>query len=279
MKQRWPVSRRLCIAIAGLLGWASTSLRAAGSARDTIARPAPSFDLRRPSHYFAAAATVDLVNAALKGDQAAAQAAVAAGGQVNDEGPRDKPNRIRPLHYAVAAENNAALALLMRLGADPELETGGFGPALLFAITLDNTPQLDAMLAVRPWPQLRPDTQETLVFRAVALGRPKSLSLLISRGAPVDMRDRAGFTPMMDALTAFDVPLARMLVEKHGASFAIEPTRGGATPANLVQELLGKATPGSAMQADLQALVERMKAQGIHLPVPTRQELRVKKPR
>ncbi len=246
---------------------------------DTIARPAPSFDLRRPAHYFAAAPTVDLLTAALKGDQAAAQAAVAAGGQVNDEGPRDKPNRIRPLHYAVAAENNAALALLMRLGADPELETEGFGPALLFAITLDKTPQLDAMLAVRPWAQLRPDTQQVLVFSAVTLGRPKSLSLLISRGAPVDLRDRAGFTPMMRSLTAFDVPLARMLVEKHGASFAIEPTRSGATPANLVQDLLSDAKPGSAMQADLQVLVERMKAQGIHLPVPTPQEMRAKKPR
>lgn len=70
---------------------------------------APTFALKSAEYYFADARALALLRAALAGDAAQAKAAVAAGAPLDEEGPRSKPdNRLRLLHYTVAADNAAA---------------------------------------------------------------------------------------------------------------------------------------------------------------------------
>jgi len=203
------------------------------SSMNTNTPAAPTFAFKAPEHYFADARALALLRAALAGDAAQAKAAVAASAPLDEEGPRSKPdNRLRLLHYTVAADNAAAARLLTELGADPELNTAGFGPAMLFAITLDKPLMLGAMLDARSFARLAPATQEMLMFDAVSQNRPRCIKLLLDRGAPIDLRDTAGDTILMRAIGALDPPLAIQLLAQ-GASLKVEAV-GGATPANLV---------------------------------------------
>jgi|GEM_PF-1044033 len=261
-----------------MAAWALLYVTPGWSSMNTNTPAAPTFALKAPEHYFADARALALLRAALAGDAAQAKAAVAAGAPLDEEGPRSKPdNRLRLLHYTVAADNAAAARLLTELGADPELNTAGFGPAMLFAITLDKPILLGAMLDARSFTRLAPATQEMLMFDAVSQNRPRCIKLLLDRGAPIDLRDTAGYTILMRAIGALDPPLAIQLLAQ-GASLKVEAV-GGATPANLVQLLLLRATADSPLYGDLQKLKSDMQAKGVVFPVPTAREVRAARPR
>lgn len=265
------VGRRAALAL--MAGWVLLGCGPGWSKMETNTATAPAFALKPAEHYFADPRALALLRAALAGDAARAKAALAEGAVPDTEGPLANPdNRLRLLHYAVAADNAAAARLLAELGADPERDTPGFGPALLFAITLDKPPLLAALLDARPFAKLAVDTQRTLMFRAVSLNRPRCLDMLLARGAPIDLRDTAGYTVLMRAVGALDAPLAQHLLDK-GASLQVESV-GGATPANLTQLLLQRAQPGSPLHAGLQQLKAAMQARGVSFPAPTAQEVK-----
>lgn len=253
------------------------------NATNASAAPAPAapivFALKPAEHYFAAAPTLALLRAAMAGDTAAAKAALAAGAAPNDEGPRNNPdNRLRLLHYAVAAQRPAAARLLVELGADPELTTVGFGSALLFAITLEQPVALGAMLDARPFSRLAAASQEMLLFEAVAAGRPQCLALLLERGAPIDLQDSAGYTLVMRSIGTLDMPMAQGLIER-GASLKPDAVNGATAP-NQVQALLLRAVTDSPLHKRLTQLKATMQDRGVNFPVPTAPEVRAaRKPR
>jgi len=201
---------------------------------------APVFKLKAPAEYFSDAKTLALLNAALAGDLARARQLVAEGANPNDEGPKDNSyNRIRLLHYAIAANSGQAVRVLVAVGADPEMDTlGGGGPAMLFAITLDKLDMLSLLLDLRPISILSRRTLEDLLFRSVALPRPRCLELRFTRGAPIDFPDQSGYTILMRAMDAQDYDLAEWILLQ-GASVKIV-AKGGMTPAYSVQYDLNK---------------------------------------
>lgn len=238
---------------------------------------APAFVLKPAEAYFANPQTLALLQAARQGDLAQARSLVARGADPDDEGPRDNPaNRLRLLHYAIAAQDKQALRVLAEVGADPEKATPGFGPALMFAIMLDHTEMLGLLLDIRPYARLKPQTQETLLFRSVALPRPRSLTVLLQRGAPIDQADSAGYTILLRAMGAQDYEMAAQLLEQ-GASLRVEAATG-ATPANTVQSHLLKFKPGTSQHAQVLKLKSQMEARGVVFPVPTPQQLREARP-
>ena len=237
---------------------------------------APAFKLKAPKEYFSDAHTLALLNAAMAGDLAKARQLVAQGANPNDEGPKDNPyNRIRLLHYAIAANNTQAVTVLMAVGADPEMNAQGFGEAPLFAIVLDNAEMLSSLLDLRSVDKLSRDTLEDLLFRSVALPRPRCLELLLKRGAPIDFPDGSGYTVMMAAIDSQDYDLAEWLL-LHGASVHVE-AKGGMTPAYSVQYDLQKFKPGSPTYNKVLHLKELMEARGAVFPAPSPAEIRAKR--
>lgn len=234
---------------------------------------APVFKLKAPGEYFSDTKTLALLSAALAGDLGRARELVAEGANPNDDGPKDKPNRIRLLHYAIAANNPHAVRVLVAVGADPELNAQGFGRGLLFAIVLDNVEMLSLLLDLRPVSSLSKDTLEYLLFRSVALPRPRCLELLLKRGTPVDFPDGAGDTILIDAMDAQDYDLAEWILLR-GAAVVREPTVAGTTPANTVQFHLNKFVPGSPTYNKVLRLKQLMEARGAVFPAPTPQEIR-----
>lgn len=236
---------------------------------------APVFKLKAPGEYFSDGKTLALLNAALAGDLSRARQLVAEGANPNDEGPKDNPyNRIRLLHYAIAANSAQAVRVLVAVGADPEVDTlGGGGPAMLFAITLDKLEMLSLLLELRPVGLLAPKTIKTLLFRSVALSRPRCLEMLLKRGAPIDFPNGAGDTILIDAMDAQDYDLAEWILLQ-GAAVVREPTLSGTTPANTVQFHLNKFIPGSPTYNKVLHLKQLMEARGAVFPAPTPKEIR-----
>ena len=242
------------------------------------ANAAPVFKLKAPAEYFSDPRTLALLNAALAGDLPRAKQLVAEGANPDDEGPKDnRYNHIRLLHYAIAANNVQAVTVLLAVGANPELDSlGGGGPALLFAISLDQWRILSNMLDVRPVQALAPRTVKVMLFEAVVLSRPKCLEMLLQHGAPIDFPDGAGYTILMRAMDAQDYDLAEWLVLQ-GAAVVREPTISGMTPANDVQFHLNKFKPGSPTYNKVLHLKQLMEERGAVFPAPSPQEIRAQR--
>jgi ankyrin repeat protein len=234
---------------------------------------APAFKLKPAAGYFSSPQTLALLAAAQAGNAARVRQLVAEGADPNDEGPAAQPNRIRLLHYAVAADDAHAVRLLVTAGADPERDAPGFGNAFLFAQFLDKLQMLGLLLELKPPGRLAQQTQQRLLFRAVELPRPRALLLLVQAGIPIDLADEAGNTAFLQALSARDYEMAEWLLQQ-GAASVREPTPADFTPANMVQFQLGRVQPGSPSHARLARMQALMQSKGAVFPAPTPQQVR-----
>ena len=233
---------------------------------------AADFSLQDPSSYFSDK-TASMMKAALAADGARVHDAVQQGADPNEEAPTGGSKHIRPLHYAVAANNPRAAQLLFGVGSDPELRAAGTGSALMFAVSLDNAPMLNLLLELKPVALLTRDTQENLLFSCVERSRGRCLEVLLQRGVPIDLADSAGKTIFMHALNMQRYEVAEWILLR-GAAVSGEPTLAGITPANVLQYHLGRVREGTASHQKLQRIQQLMEARGVRFPVPTPQEIR-----
>lgn len=244
----------------------------------TNASGAPTFKLKAPRDYFAEEDSIALLAAAMAGDLTKAKQLVAEGANPNDEGPRSNPyNRLRLLHYAIAANNQRAVEVLVAVGADPELSVQGFGRSFLFAMTLKNMEMLSLLLDLRPIPTLSTDTIHYLLFESVSDNCSQCLELFLKRGIPIDFPDGAGYTAMMRAIDAQNFAMAEWLIQQ-GASVHIESI-SGMTPAYSVQYDLQKFRPGSPTHNKVLNLKKLMEERGAVFPALEPAEVRAKRAR
>ncbi len=235
--------------------------------------PAPKFKLDAPVAYFDDALTQSLLAAALTGDLAKAKAAVARGASPDADGPRSNPyNHLRLLHYAIAADSVPGIRTLIAVGANPEIGTQGSASLpLLFALNLDKPDLLSLMLDLRPVDTLSRDTKELLMFRAVTLGRPQCLAVVMKHGVPIDFTDEAGQTVLMRALDAQDYDLAAWLMEQ-GASVTI--VAHDMTVAWSLQYDLNRFAPGTPTYQKLLALKQMAEQRGAQFPAKSPKQRR-----
>lgn len=241
----------------------------------TNAIGARSFNLKAASEYFNDDRTVAVLKAALDGDLTRAQLLVSKGANPNDEGPRNRPyNRIRPLHYAIAANNQQAVKVLLAVGADPEMTVTGYGPAILFTMTLRNIDMLRLLLDLRPIKTLSKDTLEDLLFEGTDYC-PQCFDLLLQRGMPIDFPDGAGYTILMREMDGYHFDLAEWLIQK-GASVHVE-AKSGMTPAYSVQYDLQRFKPGSPTYSKVLHLKKLMEERGAVFPAATPEQVRARR--
>lgn len=239
------------------------------------ATASPVFKLRHPEYYFKDKTSLALLSSAMSGSMTYARGLVQKGANPNDEGPLDnKYNRLRLLHYAIAANKKEAVNVLINVGADPELDVRGFGRAFLFAMTLQNHEMLSLLLNIRPVNTLSMDTLEYALFGAVTQGCTYCLSLFLDHGAPIDFRDGAGSTVMMAAMDTEDYDMAEWLLQR-GASVHVV-AGGGVTPAYSVEYHLKKYREGSPTYKKVLHLKEMMKERGAVFPALSPAEVRAK---
>jgi uncharacterized protein len=234
-----------------------------------------SFKLKNTTYYFSNSKSIALLEAALAGDLSRAKQLVVQGANPNDEGPQsDRYNRLRLLHYTIAARNKQAVKILVEVGADPELTVQGRGRAFIFAMNLQDVEMLSLLLDLKPISTLTKDTLEYILFEGTEYC-PQCLDLLLQKGIPIDFPDGAGYTILMRVMDGQDYDLAEWLLLK-GASVNVE-AGGGVTPAYSVEFHLRKWKPGSPKYNKVLHLKKLMEERGAVFPAAPPDQVRARR--
>ena len=237
------------------------------------ANNASAFDLKKPSHYFSNTKTLALLNAALSHNLEKAMQLVNQGADPNDDDSENHPySRLRLLHYAIAANNKLAVKILIGIGADPELDTEGTGPAFLWSLELNNIEMFDFLLDLKSVETLKKETIITLLFESTERIKLDFLELLLDRDVSIDTQDSAGMTILIEALDGQDFDLAKWILLR-GASVHID-TPSGTTPSNTVQYFLNKFKDGTPSHNKVLELKQMMEDRGIVFPVLDPKQIR-----
>ncbi len=228
--------------------------------------------LARPEAFFQGPA-LDLLRAALAGDEAGARRAVAQGANPNAQGPAATSKSVPQLtliHYAAGVRNPRAMAILLAAGADPLFEPREEdGDAFLFAVLRRDAQMLDALLQLYPLARIPPKHQSELAFDALGFNTRDCLKILFDHGLPLDVRDSNGYSLFMRALNYNDVDTAEwLLADKQVPIQDVISRSGGVTPANMAQRRLTESLkPGSPAYQRYDKIKRIMEQRGIVFPV------------
>jgi ankyrin repeat protein/uncharacterized protein YwqG len=100
-----------------------------------------------------------------------------------------------PIFFATHDEHAEVLALMLRLGADPNSK-GEYGQSALMNVVLSDAPKLvKLLLEAGADPNFRDRSQRTVLHRAAEHSNLKTVQCLVAGGAFVDLLDASGRTP------------------------------------------------------------------------------------
>jgi ankyrin repeat protein len=224
------------------------------------------YSLKQPAQYFADPMSRALINAAIADNLEESYRLVYAGANPNDEGPKAplNANKLRLLHYAIAANSSPAVSVLIKVGANPNLIAQHNGSAVDFCILLENERMLDFLLDLYPISKLSSNTVSNSMFEAVLHGNRPSVEALLRRGVPVDIKDSAGYTPLMRAISAEKFEIVELLLE-HDASVHVNPP-SGVTPVRQIVRMSNRYKVGSDTWIQIQHIIELMRRKGAVFP-------------
>lgn len=130
-----------------------------------------------------------------RNDASLAQAALQAGGSLNQRTPQGDPL----WRIAIDAHASDLLGWLIRSGADPLLSAHDGHTALVYSAGKDAV-ALAALLKAGVSPEAHAADEPPPLVAAIGAGPPESAPLLLAAGARVDVTDSAGRTPLMLAV-------------------------------------------------------------------------------
>ena len=235
-------------------------------------------DMPPPDKVFEGPA-LDLLKAALAGNEAGMRQAIAQGASPNAQGPRSTSKatpQLTLLHYAVGARNAQALALLVAAGADPLLKPRPEdGPALSFPIVRGDAAMLDAFLRIWPLSKVPEDRQSLMASSTIPFKCRPCLEVMFKHGLPPGITDSVKYNLFMEALSFGDLDLAEWLLIEVGVPLTTQTVRG-VTPANYVQAELARYKPGSPTHSRYLKFKAFMESKGQPFPVETAAEWRAR---
>ncbi len=211
-----------------------------------------------PDQYFADHRVAALADAAAAGDAAMVERLTAEGVDANARGAQG----VTPLLWAVAQGSVAGADALAKAGANPAQADERSRTPLYLAVELKDGAMLATLLKDGGSPNFQsPDTGRSLLQEAVLSRRADQIATLLKAGADLNLPDRFGTTPLINAAAISDYPIILQLLEAGADARAID--QGGKT---LQQYLLfdqqrGGRTPEA--QAQIAAIFEWLKGHGV----------------
>ncbi len=127
------------------------------------------------------------------------------------------PNKWKytPLHFAVLRNNLPLLKMLQENGGDVNLKVESGATPVAWAVAKGNTKMAAFLLDQGADPgYISEKTQRSLAHFAVLNGNKAVMAKLLEKGAPVNTKDTAGFTPVDYAFNHGNKFIAKMLVKK-----------------------------------------------------------------
>lgn len=178
------------------------------------------------------------------------------------------------LHFALLKQQPKAITLLVKKGAEPQIEVKGLGTALGCAIMAEKTTFLRAFFEAGVSPNLLDGHGMPYFFHAAVKEDMSALKLFIVRGANLNLATPAGRTAVLHAFFRTRYDQVAFLIEQ---GVALEtPTSQGVTLANALQkELLHQqVNPQTLAYQKLVELKGMLGARGVRFPVETPEQLR-----
>lgn len=178
--------------------------------------------------YFSDSIQIELIKEVQKGDTAGIDAAISKGADVNKVGQEE----MTPLAWAFAKQNKAGYQRLLEKGANPNFQTkkvawNDQGHSVMEFTALAEDPEY-LLLALRHGGNPNaPDSlsQKTILFTAIRHHRPENVKILVKAGANINQRDKAGFTPLIHAVTGDNYDMAMLLLSL-GADATVKTPEG-----------------------------------------------------
>lgn len=207
-----------------------------------------------------------LVEAIDRDDPAAIRAATASGAVLNQPGRQG----VTPLHYALVQKKKAAVAELVRLGADPNLraENGQNAVTLAARLAPQDLDYLRLVLDHGGDPNTREPNDSPILIRLIAESNIEGIRLLASKRADLNITDRTGDPAVLVAGSIEHWEAAYTLLEL-GADW--RKIRGGRTLA--YTSTTSSAAPGSAAYPWLKKTIEFLKSKGVAYPPLTPRQI------
>lgn len=152
-------------------------------------------DSAKVNRHFDKAVDRRLVQAAAKGDEAGVDEALRAGSSVDCRGV----DQITPLVFAVLTANKKATLLLLKKGANPNLQWNSRQSPISLSAEIQDAWYLETMLKYGGDANLRDELERTPIFDAVSGFSITNIDILLKAGADVNAQDHSGYTPMIYA--------------------------------------------------------------------------------
>ena len=232
--------------------------------------------LARPEAFFEGP-PLTLLQAALAGDAVQARQLVVQGTDPNSHGPTSASKntpQLTLLNYATGVQNERAMAILLTVGSDPLLKPReGDGDAFLFAVVRNDAKMLDTLYRLFPLSRVPVERQSEDAFAALTFGAASCLKVMFDHGLPPGIQDSRHYNLFMEALNLESFDTAEWLLLSVNVPLNDARTRGGVTPANMVQRgLVEVFRPGTPSYQRYEKFKRIMEQKGIVFPVESSAE-------
>ena len=224
--------------------------------------------VKTPDHYFDSP-VLELVQAALRHNVEAVRAAT-------EENPPANPNfvgreQMTPLIYAVLSQNQDAIKILLKAGADATALVPQTGSAIGIAVRLEDTDALKTLLDNGVSAHSL-QGKEPLSWDAARQQNRAALELLFGHGLSIEARNGRGETLLIDVLSVNDLDLADWLIDK-GANVRVLDCFF-VSAARFLSDAVQASAPNNPKLPHFLKLKAKFEERGVHFPVPSSPELK-----
>jgi ankyrin repeat protein len=133
------------------------------------------------------------------------------------------------LQHAVMSEQDEAVSILLKAGADPEIKSDATGnTALHWAVMGDNLDILRTLLSRGANLEAKNSAGLTPLLFAAANNKTSQAALLLSKGANLEAQDSNGNTPLLKAATRGALEIVKLLLDRGADAAAINTSKQSA---------------------------------------------------
>jgi ankyrin repeat protein len=136
-----------------------------------------------------------------------------------------------PIQAACAKGNFLPFEALMKWSADPNIEAGEFGVALVASASMNFKGMVTSLIGKRAKLELKDTTGRTALYTSAANGHSEVVQILLDEGADASTSNNNGWTPVSIAASNGHVDVVKLLLNHHGVDASI-PNNSGWTSVN-----------------------------------------------